>query len=695
MSSIILSIILAISSIFIISLYDVVDGRILQDEDRILENMSYEARFLLLAKAKELDPEYTPFMFSEEVPVSIQEEAMRYLEEKMKRTVEILDEDINFAYCFTNTATSRMQSSTHFGSFNENDRLQSRMTYDENGDIMYHDGYEGYGAASTFSEEIFYDIFEISYASESDDSIDSEERIMVKIGNEEMDSSHIQFQSPRNLEIEYQIPRAVKGSTGRVAHYVSSLDNNHYFATMAMWVVSVGIGLYILLCPIRFTKERYPFTLVTKGYFEIVITIVWILLFLSCNLVLAVSNSSINGDMIAFLKRFSMVFNEGAVLGLNFIVWMVFFMLVAVTWFYVKYIGTYGWRRFMVEKMWIGKKMQGFFQIQLDKPMTAILAKYMGIHVLIILCILLLGKFGMMVAIIYGLALFAWLRPKVAKIQTDYKVLLRATEQLGEGNFDEDSMIQVGIFNGLRDAIRKIREGFKKAVKEETKSQHMKTELITNVSHDLKTPITCIKNYAELLQDETITPEDSVTYIQNINQYANRLSRLIEDLFDVSKANSGNIQLDMVTLNIVSLIEQVQIEYVDICKEKNLQVVMLAPSKEIMITLDSDKTYRIFENLFSNISKYAMENTRVYIDILEHDQLVEIQIKNISKDPMNFTEEEIVERFVRGDVARHESGSGLGLAIVKSFIEIQNGWFTIQVDGDLFKINLIFHKESE
>ena len=147
----------------------------------------------------------------------------------------------------------------------------------------------------------------------------------------------------------------------------------------------------------------------------------------------------------------------------------------------------------------------------------------------------------------------------------------------------------------------------------------------------------------------------------------------------------------MVPLNIVSLIEQVQAEHAETIKNKNLQVVMNTASKDILLTLDSQKTYRIFENLFTNINKYAMPNTRVYIDIKEGENTVEIQMKNISESAMNFTEEEIVERFVRGDTSRHESGSGLGLAIVKSFTEIQNGQFNIEIDGDLFKIILIFN----
>ena len=221
----------------------------------------------------------------------------------------------------------------------------------------------------------------------------------------------------------------------------------------------------------------------------------------------------------------------------------------------------------------------------------------------------------------------------------------------------------------------------------------MKSELITNVSHDLKTPLTSIINYVELIKkEENIQPEYLKDYVQVLDKKSKRLKILIEDLFEVSKVNSGDIKLDLMELNIVSLIEQTKSECSDLFESRNLDVIMNTYDMNINLLLDGNKTYRVFENLFNNISKYTMEGTRVYIDITEEDDKVIISLKNISAAQMNFTSDEIVERFVRGDKSRHESGSGLGLAIVKSFVEAQGGSFSIDIDGDLFKAVVIFNK---
>ncbi|MDD6466664.1 MAG: ATP-binding protein [Erysipelotrichaceae bacterium] len=178
----------------------------------------------------------------------------------------------------------------------------------------------------------------------------------------------------------------------------------------------------------------------------------------------------------------------------------------------------------------------------------------------------------------------------------------------------------------------------------------------------------------------------------SVRQYADRLSSMIDDLFEVSKINSGTIQLEYSELNIVALIEQTQAECVDLLEKKNLKVISHESSRNIILNLDGNKTYRIFENIFTNIGKYAMPNSRVYLNIEEYTDRVEIDIKNVSEMQMDFSAEEIVERFIRGDKSRHEGGSGLGLSIIKSFVEVQKGKFFLDIDGDLFKTKIIFYK---
>ena len=224
------------------------------------------------------------------------------------------------------------------------------------------------------------------------------------------------------------------------------------------------------------------------------------------------------------------------------------------------------------------------------------------------------------------------------------------------------------------------------------KSQRLKTELISNVSHDLKTPLTSIITYVDLLKNENITEEERKSYIETIERKSERLKNLIEDLFEMSKATSKNIQLNIVEVDIVELMKQTQFELSDKIEESSLKFKWNLPNEKVIIKLDSQKTFRVFENLLMNIVKYAMPNSRVFIDIINEEDKVSIVLKNMSANEMDFTAEEIVERFARGDRSRNTEGSGLGLAISKSFVELQGGSFKIEIDGDLFKVKIDFSK---
>ena len=274
-------------------------------------------------------------------------------------------------------------------------------------------------------------------------------------------------------------------------------------------------------------------------------------------------------------------------------------------------------------------------------------------------------------------------------------MILNSANKLKDGNFDQKINQDVHLFNSLKESFNGVYDGFELAVKEEAKSQNMKVELISNVSHDLKTPLTCIKNYVLLLQDENLDEQTRKEYLENLNKYADRLNLLMQDLLQISKINSGNIELELNDLNIIALLNQVLFENEESLLERNLVVKKNFKDEEIILNLDSNKTYRIFENLLVNISKYALSFSRVYIDVFNKEKEVQIVFKNISQDEMNFTPEEIEERFVRGDKSRHGTGSGLGLAIVKSFTEIQGGTFKIEIEGDLFKTIVSFKKQSE
>ncbi|MDF2513087.1 MAG: phoR 1, partial [Herbinix sp.] len=244
----------------------------------------------------------------------------------------------------------------------------------------------------------------------------------------------------------------------------------------------------------------------------------------------------------------------------------------------------------------------------------------------------------------------------------------------------------------LKEEFSKVQYGFKKAVEEEMKSQRMKTDLITNVSHDLKTPLTAIITYIDLLKNENITPEERNAYIDTLDMKSQRLKRLIEDLFEVSKVTSNNITLNMLEIDLTDLIKQVLLELDDKIHKSEIEFRLHLPEDKVLLLLDSEKTYRIFENLITNITKYAMPHTRAYIDMEAKEDKVIVILKNVSAGELDFNTEEITERFVRGDQSRNTEGSGLGLAIVKSFVELQGGDFEIQVDGDLFKAIIIWIK---
>ena len=272
------------------------------------------------------------------------------------------------------------------------------------------------------------------------------------------------------------------------------------------------------------------------------------------------------------------------------------------------------------------------------------------------------------------------------KLSKPIIALSKSAKKVAKGDYKEEFKSDSNISE-----IQELTTSLNYAKDELSKTNELRRELLANVSHDLKTPLTGIKNYVELLNDPSISEEDKKSYLERLNQYTDRLSILITDLFEVSKANSGNIDLEYSDINIIEFMEQVCAENEELLQAKNLQLVTNLPEKEIHVCLDGNKTYRIFENLFTNISKDALENTRVFLDVKDIGNSVMIIMKNTSKEPLDF-DSDITERFVRGDKSRHEAGSGLGLAIVKSFTEVQNGTFMIETDGDLFKSILSFHK---
>lgn len=275
-------------------------------------------------------------------------------------------------------------------------------------------------------------------------------------------------------------------------------------------------------------------------------------------------------------------------------------------------------------------------------------------------------------------------------VQTDK--IREAIERLAAGetsykvNMEDFHSLEADLAAGLN----RISDGLETALAEQVKSERLKADLITNVSHDIKTPLTSIINYVDLIKRENIQDPKIQKYLEILDQKSHRLKTLTEDLVEASKASSGNIKLEITDIDIVELVQQTNGEFEDKYELSRLKLISTLPNEVILIEADGRRLWRVLENLYNNACKYALENTRVYVGIEDRGADVIFSIKNVSASPLNFSPDELTERFVRGDVSRTTEGSGLGLSIAKSLTELQGGKFKISIDGDLFKAEVAF-----
>ena len=268
--------------------------------------------------------------------------------------------------------------------------------------------------------------------------------------------------------------------------------------------------------------------------------------------------------------------------------------------------------------------------------------------------------------------------------------IMNAVSQTKQGSLDSkvDTRYMPGFMRNFAEDIGTMQDGLQNAVESAVKDQRMKAELITNVSHDLKTPLTSIVNYVDLLKRCEVENEDAKKYIDILDEKSQRMKKLIEDLVEASKASSGAIELHPVKINLCEFAAQAVGEHSDELKKCGIEIVLRSAQNPVYVTADAQKTSRIIENLFSNIRKYAMENTRVYVEVTGGNQYGSIVLKNISKYPLDVQPDELVQRFVRGDASRTGEGSGLGLSIANNLCELQKGKFNVHIDGDLFKVTV-------
>ena len=275
-------------------------------------------------------------------------------------------------------------------------------------------------------------------------------------------------------------------------------------------------------------------------------------------------------------------------------------------------------------------------------------------------------------------------------IALNLRILQKGGEKLAEGDLSQsiDTRPLIGDFKRYGQRMNELRTGMERAVREQTRAERMKTELITNVSHDIKTPLTSIVNYVDLLQKVDVQPETAREYIAVLDRQSRRLKKLTEDLVEASKASSGALPVDVQPTDVAVLFDQIVGEYQERLAGCRLTLVARPPEKPVSIQADGRLLSRVMDNLVSNICKYALEDTRVYVAAACDEETVTISFKNVSRDELNISPNELMERFVRGDASRHTEGSGLGLSIAGSLVQLMGGTFDLSIDGDLFRADI-------
>ena len=352
-------------------------------------------------------------------------------------------------------------------------------------------------------------------------------------------------------------------------------------------------------------------------------------------------------------------------------------------------------RELWIAKMyrWIKRNMENLI-FSNTSIMSKVAIVYVGIIVISLLIVLVFhdGIWILLLPVFWGFCLY-----KIAQYMKQIKTIEQALKDIYEGKKEVNISTQNldKEFKQIAMYVNDIAKGFSVAVEKSLKSERMKTELITNVSHDIKTPLTSIINYVDLLKKEEMPSEKAKEYLEVLDNKSQRLKRLTEDLVEASKASSGNIKLNMEILDVKELMKQVSGEFEDKLEEKHLELNTYMPKEDCLIKADSRYLYRVLENLYGNIVKYALESSRVYIDVFLVEGKVQIQMKNISKEKLNISADELKQRFVRGEASRNTEGSGLGLSIAESLTNLQGGRFEIYLDGDLFKVIIEFERQKK
>ena len=440
-----------------------------------------------------------------------------------------------------------------------------------------------------------------------------------------------------------------------------------------LWLIFAAYGGLGYLCCLLFVSFLFAFAAQVKvpGLFWLKHTVVGFLLILAFKLCKRL--------VTGFCKLLPPVFKKlWAILAACFaILWKL------IQWAFDTFRKLVIWLRKQLQKgrIWLWKEARRFFELL---PHTWQWLVAAGILVLLVVIAIFGRKLVSLLAMCGGLAIILY-------SAHSFGILLEGSKRMRDGDLETkvDEKTLMGSFREHASHLNALADVATEAAKKQMKSERMKAELVTNVSHDIKTPLTSIINYVDLLQ-KAGSQEEAEAHLEVLQRQSQRLKKLIEDLMEMSKASTGNMAVELTAVDAVEALNQALGEFSEKLQAAQITPVFQAPESPVRITADGRLTWRVLSNLLSNAVKYALPGTRLYIDILESDGKVLISLKNISREQLNVRSEELMERFVRGDASRNTEGSGLGLNIAQNLMELQKGQLQLLVDGDLFKVTLIF-----
>ncbi|MCC5910873.1 MAG: GHKL domain-containing protein [Clostridiaceae bacterium] len=601
--------------------------------------------------------------------------------------------------------TSRVEGEYWYDNRYEN--LESIQYYITNDEETTYISNRGEGNVSDINQEIENSLFYLYIEADEEGDVEIESSLHDRFNERDFMNmaglNHEYRDKYAGLKFIYIVPQDFEAYND---FFTYNMKRFHVLPKDLFLILAIaGISIFLLVIiafsiPYPFQKKTVVCAIFNKLFLELK-ALVWLLFGIATMMGVSILSNYNAYNSLGFniVEAIYDVDSYFYLIGVP--VTFVLFFLTYLTIVYVKYIYYTGFKEGFIKNSVIGR--MGYYFIKklrqmIQEVMVLTITKEPQKEVFVILVINLLilwlialgGGIFFLLAVLYSILLFKYF----VKFMVNMKALHESSSQLAEGEFDIKLDEDIGMLRPIAENLNNIKEGFQLAIDKEIQSEKMKTELISNVSHDLKTPLTSIITYIDLLKEEGLNSATQQEYLEILDKKSKRLKVLIEDLFEATKANSGNIQLQLEEVDVIALFRQTLGELEEKIKESSLQIKTNLPENKVICELDGERTYRVFENIMSNIFKYSMENSRVYIDVVENQQEVNFIFKNISSYEMNFDAKEITERFARGDKSRSTEGSGLGLSIAKSFVEIQKGNLNIDIDGDLFKLTVTFPIKS-